>query len=146
MDKTRAKVYFSATTEEYFDTNIITEELKVSPTSTWQVGDTIPNKPLKRKETSWEFSTEYEETFDINEQLKKVSVILEGKEKILKDLKRTHDLDYMFMIVIIMENGETPTTYLEKNFIKFLAKIDANVDVDLYANPYEDDMEEWLNT
>ncbi|MFJ3390822.1 MULTISPECIES: hypothetical protein [unclassified Lysinibacillus] len=37
-----------------------------------------------------------------------------------------------------IEKGNTPALYLDKDIIKFASSIEAEFDVDLYANPYDD--------
>lgn len=37
-----------------------------------------------------------------------------------------------------MEEGHTPALYLDKDVINFASSIEAEFDIDLYANPYEE--------
>lgn len=66
MGKTKVKVEFSIYGEA-FDTEDITRILKINPTRRWNKGDHIRGN-LFRKETCWEINTDYEESYDINDQ------------------------------------------------------------------------------
>lgn len=48
---------------------------------------------------------------------------------------------FSLIIVIIIEEGHTPALYLNNNAIKFASNIEAEFDIDLYANPYKDKLE-----
>ena len=49
-------------------------------------------------------------------------------------------MECVFVIVIIMEQGYTPGLVLEKEVIQFASAIEAEFSIDLYANPYENDL------
>ncbi|MGG3805452.1 DUF4279 domain-containing protein [Metabacillus fastidiosus] len=140
MDKTNVKVYFSAAADE-FPIDDFTETLGIQPTRTYKKGDAIirPHNPNvisigvhHRLHSCWELGTEYEESCDINDQLYKILNYMEDKIGKLTQLKREYDLVYNFIIVIQVENNETPAMYLESKFINFASSIDAEVDFDLY--------------
>ncbi|MDP4106479.1 MAG: hypothetical protein Q8935_16200 [Bacillota bacterium] len=48
-------------------------------------------------------------------------------------------MECKFYIVIKIEKGNAPFLYFHKDIIKFASSIEAEFDVDLYANPYESD-------
>ncbi|MFF2501731.1 DUF4279 domain-containing protein [Peribacillus sp. NPDC058075] len=111
------------------------------PTKTYKKGDIIekinnPNlvstKIRRRKETVWTLSTGYQESYDINNQLNTILKSLEGKTKELKQLKEKYSLEFLFMIVIQVENDEKPAMYLQKNIIDFASLIQAEIHFDLY--------------
>lgn len=120
-----------------FNIDEVTAKLKVTPTRTAQKGDVI-NEKHRIKETSWTLGTEYEESLDVNEQLKKVWSLLRDKVNEINSIQTEHRLKSKFFVVIIIEEGLTPALYLDADFIKFAGLIHAEIDVDLYANPYND--------
>ncbi|MCM3666271.1 DUF4279 domain-containing protein [Mesobacillus subterraneus] len=140
MDNTRVMVYFSLYGDE-FPLDYVSNKLKIEPTRSYRKGDLIPNRPtaVYRKETSWDLGTEYEESFDVNEQLQKILQQLQNKSSIINELKKAYSLECKFFIVIKIEDGLAPALYLSKDIIKFASIIKAEFDIDLYANPYESD-------
>lgn len=139
LDKTQVMVYFSLYGDE-FPLDGVTEKLEVIPTETYKKGDLIPNLSTVRyrKETSWELGTGYQVSVDVNNQLRQIIDKLQNKSSIIKEIKDAYSVECKFSIVIIIEEGNTPALYLNKDIIKFAATIEAEFDVDLYANPYND--------
>ncbi|HFK1764734.1 hypothetical protein AT258_08110 [Bacillus wiedmannii] len=132
--------YFSAT-GDIFPLEAITDALSIEPTRTYRKGDVVarrdnPNlvftKNLYRKETDWTLSTGYQESYDINNQLHIILKSLEGKTEQLKYLKKKYDLQFLFMVVIQVENNESPAMYLQKEIINFASSIQAEIHFDLY--------------
>lgn len=147
LDKTQVMVYFSLYGNE-FPINNVTETLGVEPTKTYNKGDVIirphnPNvistKTHYRKETAWELSTDYQNSFDVKEQIDQILGPLKNKETFINNLKTEYKLECKFSIVIIMENGYTPALYLNNEHIEFANSIKAEIDINLYANPYNDE-------
>lgn len=132
MEQTNVMVKFVITGEE-FSHSEITSELQVNPTSFWTKGDCIIGKKMKRIETSWILATGYEHSYDINEQLFKIVNILLDKKFILKKMKEKYSIDYIFSIVVNVENNENPTIYFNRDFIQFANDIEAEFYVDLYV-------------
>ncbi|HGH7174231.1 TPA: DUF4279 domain-containing protein [Bacillus wiedmannii] len=132
--------YFSIT-GDIFPVEAITDALNIGPTRTYKKGDVVarrnnPNlvstKTLYRKETDWTLSTGYQESYDINNQLHVILKSLEEKTEQLKQLKKKYDLEFLFMVVIQVENNESPAMYLQKNIIDFASSIQAEIHFDLY--------------
>ncbi|MBY7112262.1 DUF4279 domain-containing protein [Bacillus sp. 17RED48] len=132
--------YFSAT-GDIFPVEAITDALSIEPTRTYKKGDVVarrdtPNlvstKIIYRKETDWTLSTGYEESYDINNQLHVILKSLERKTEQLKHLKKKYSLEFLLMIVIQVENNESPAMYLQKDIIDFASSIQAEIHFDLY--------------
>ncbi|EJS69420.1 DUF4279 domain-containing protein [Bacillus wiedmannii] len=132
--------YFSAS-GDIFPVEAITNALRIEPTRTYKKDDVVarrdnPNlvstKTLYRKETDWTLSTGYQESYDINNQLHVILKSLEGKTEQLKHLKKKYSLQFLFMVVIQVENNESPAMYLQKDIIDFASSIQAEIHFDLY--------------
>lgn len=141
LDKTTVRTYFSLY-GDYFPVYDVTESLNIIPTTTYNKGDIIPNRSTihYRKNTSWEIDTGDQESFDVNEQLQQIILQLQDKTTIINELKSRYNMECVFVIVIIMEQGYTPGLVLEKEVIQFASAIEAEFSIDLYANPYENDL------
>jgi membrane-associated HD superfamily phosphohydrolase len=135
LDKTQVMVYFSLYGDE-FPIDDITEKLEVIPTETYKKGDLIPNRSTARyrKETSWDLGTDYQVSLDVNNQIQQIINNLQNKSSIINEIKEAYSLECKFFIVVKIEDGNTPALYLDKNIIKFAASIEAEFDIDLYAN------------
>lgn len=138
MDVTKVMAYFSVI-GDHFPPEKITEELAIQPTETYVKGDIIEqtravNSPGIRRRigTAWTLSSGYQESFDINDQLKPLLSSLEGKQQDLIRLKEEYELSYLFMIVIQIENDDKPAMYFKKDVISFASAIDAEIHFDLY--------------
>lgn len=148
LEKTNARVYFSIF-GDHFPIETVSTILGLKPTCSYIKGEEINEiphlrrtKPTYRKETVWEIGTNYEETYDINDQIMQVTNLLQNKEDTIKKLCDEFKLQCLFMIVIVINEGETPATYINKEFIRLAYKLNAEIDFDIYANPYHSTFED----
>ncbi|TVX94790.1 DUF4279 domain-containing protein [Cohnella terricola] len=150
MEKTNAKVYFSIHGEE-FPIERISNGLQLQSTHEHVKGEEIRRKPNSNvtytktthwKDTAWEIGTEYEETHDLDEQINQVIKQLEGKEEIINQICKTYNLECYFMLVIKINEGNTPAISINKDFIRMANNIGAEIHFDLYANPYKSEFDE----
>lgn len=105
----------------------------ITPTRTWHKGDPI-RKDLYRKETYWELGTKYEESLNINDQIDKVIDLIQDKKDQVRRLMREYNLEYKFEVVINIENNAKPAMYLNKDTIKFIYDLGAEIDFNLYIH------------
>ncbi|RBP84038.1 uncharacterized protein DUF4279, partial [Cytobacillus firmus] len=61
---------------------------------------------------------------------------LHNKSSIINEIKKAYSVECKLSIVVKIE-GNSPALYMDKDIIKFAASIEAELDVDLYTNPYE---------
>ncbi|MFC3343425.1 DUF4279 domain-containing protein [Paenibacillus abyssi] len=132
--------YFSIFGDD-FPLDKVTQILNIEPTRSYKKGEVIVRPKndnviitttIYRKETDWELSTGYQESTDINDQLYLLLDTLENKVSELIRIKDEYKVSFTFMIVINIENNETPAMCLEQRFISFVHTINAGVDFDLY--------------
>lgn len=149
IDKTKVMAYFSLFGEE-FPVNEVTKLLSIEPTESYNKGDVIVRQKNDkiisttvhyRKKTAWVLSSGYQESYDVTEQLAQVLEPLKIKTAIINQLRKRYRLDCLFSIVIIIENGQTPALHLDNKQIEFANSIEAEFDIDLYANPYKSDFD-----
>ncbi|MGO4270955.1 DUF4279 domain-containing protein [Paenibacillus sp. TAF58] len=124
-----------------FHVNEVTQLLGIEPTESYNIGDVIV-RPKNvnvisstiryRKETFWELSSAYQESYVINDQLFYLSDTLETKVGELNKNRDEYNVTFKFMVVIKIENNEKPAMYLTHRFISFAYSINAFVDFDLY--------------
>jgi Domain of unknown function (DUF4279) len=146
LDKTQVKAYFTIYGDD-FPIDYVNESLGIEPTDSYYKGDIIArplnqNTPQFRKETAWQLSTDYQESYDVKEQMNQILIPLKNKAEVINQLKNKYKLKCDFSIVVIIENGETPGLHLDLEIIEFTNSIGAEFDIDLYANPYNDTFED----
>ena len=141
MEQTQVMVYFSMFANE-FPLDAVTKQLGIEPTESYKKGDIIkkisPTENHVRSYTCWKLSTGYQESLDVGEQMDMIIDQIGDKSAIINDLKRQFELDCRFTIVIKMNNGYTPGLYLDQSIIAFANSINADFDMDLYANAYDE--------
>ena len=121
-------LYFSFDAE-YFDTEKITDELNIEPTSVMIKKEPVP------KSTAWKYQIDARNEIDLEKYLQELIDIFEPKTEIINRLKNEYDLTTKIQFVIDIDiNPESSTPYfgLNKKAIDFLAKTGTEVDFDLY--------------
>lgn len=130
MNETQVKVYFSLFGDD-FPINEVTRRLEITPTECYKEGDSISaNSSLHRKETSWDYGTDYQNSLDVNEQLQQVMNPLRDKCSNIYELQAEFGLASKIYIVIRMVNEQAPALYLEKDILTFALNIGAEIEVD----------------
>jgi hypothetical protein len=119
-----------------FDPDDITSILNITPTRTYKDKELITDFSedgivTKEKETCWEVSSEYYETADLDVPLQKNFNQIKDKEPLLKKLKKMHDIDYKFTIVLHI-GSDRPMIGFDKDIVRFAAEIGACFDFDTY--------------
>lgn len=141
MEQTQVMVYFSMFADE-FPLEMVTKHLGIEPTDSFKNGDIIkkisPTENYVRSYTCWKLSTGYQESLDVSEQMDMIIAQIGNKSAIINNFKKQFGLDCRFTIVIIMNNGYTPSLYLNQSIIAFANSINADFDIDLYVNPYDE--------
>ncbi|TNE36270.1 DUF4279 domain-containing protein [bacterium] len=121
-------LYFSFNSE-FFDTEMVTKELGIEPTSLMIKKETSP------KSTAWMYKIEVGKEIDLETPLEKLIDIFEPKIEVINQLKRDLNLETRLQFVIYIDinpDASTPYFGLNKRTIDFLCKTDSEVDFDLY--------------
>ncbi|HFJ9286046.1 TPA: DUF4279 domain-containing protein [Bacillus toyonensis] len=143
MDETQVMVYFNLSGDE-FPVEVVSERLQVSPTKSYKKGDIIrktsETENITRNYTSWQLSTGYQESLDVGDVMEQLILKLKDKSAIINELKREFGLECRFTIVIKINDSHTPAFHLDNPVIDFANSIKADFDIDLYANPYVEEI------
>jgi len=132
MKKTRSNMYISIFWNS-FDINELIKILWIKPTESyrkWKKNLKNIKAPL-RQETSWEYSTWYIENYDISINYKIILTKFADKVNIINKFVKNNNLDIKITISSIIEDNIMPWLYFEKDFIKFLNNIWAELDIDI---------------
>ncbi len=115
-----------------FDLEKVTSMLELVPSQKWKKGDSIRNKSIIRRETTWCYETGFAQSFDIREQTSHLLTAVFKKSHELKTLKKEFGLNFLVLYTIKIYNFETPIISLESEIIKFVNDIQGTIDFDLY--------------
>lgn len=121
-------LYFSFDAE-YFDSEKVTEELNIEPTSVMVKKEPVP------KSTVWKYQIDAGNEIDLEIYLAKLIDIFEPKIGIINRLKENLNLTTRIQFVIdidINPESSTPSLGINKRAIDFLSKTGTEVDFDLY--------------
>lgn len=132
-DRTSVKVSLRLMGEEY-NVQEITDFLNITPSKTWNKGESIRNSGQKRTYTAWIYSTDEIETLNVYSQAVKIEKLFLPKIKEISFLKNKYDLDISLDFVINIKNEEVPAIYFESSFIEFAASVGAGFDMDTYVS------------
>lgn len=121
-------LYFSFDSD-FFNTEIITTELGIEPTSVMIKKDPVP------KSTAWEYKIEAGNEINLEIHIENLIKVFEPKIEIINRLKKDLNLKTRLQFVIDIDiNPDASTPYFGFNIrtIHFLSKTDTEVDFDLY--------------
>ncbi|THH34332.1 DUF4279 domain-containing protein [Neolewinella litorea] len=121
-------LYFSFDSD-FFDTEVITRELGIQPTSVMVKEDPVP------KSTSWKYKIEAGNEIDLETPLQKMIDIFKPKIEAINRLRNELNLKTRLQFVIDIDvnpDASTPYFGLNKRTIEFLCKTQTEVDFDLY--------------
>jgi len=130
MDKTNVQANFTIIAN-VLDHIEVSSVLGIEPSYIRHSNEVLNNGRLFGHD-EWGIGTEYEESLDINDQLKKITDAVYDKTAIVNEVCEKFHAKCHFLIVVNVENGEFPAMYFESDFIKFATSINAEIGFDPY--------------
>ncbi|MBN8587557.1 MAG: DUF4279 domain-containing protein [Rhodothermia bacterium] len=132
MKHTEIKLIFSVF-GDFFDPHELTEYLQVKPSSIHTKGNPIHGRNnLFYQESAWDFTVLSRSSLDVESITEEfLSIFLPKMDKIAAYTQKNSLRSKIFLVIKIQEQ-QTPSIYLNTNFIKFLERIKAEVDCDLF--------------
>lgn len=129
----RVKVIFLLHGES-FEPNIVTDAVGIKPVASWKKGDSHSQiKNVIHKECGWEWSTGYEESYNADDQIRKVVDRLLPRVDTFKALIAANKLVPKFEIIVQIVNNECPGMPLEHEILTLAHKLGAVIDIDLFV-------------
>ena len=116
-----------------FNVDEISSNLGIIPSKTGLKGELIRNGKIRRKESFWELSTNYELSLDTENQLFQIINQLKPHKIKLKGFIEKYNLEAVFRVVIKIENNEVPAIILDNKVVKFISEIKAEIEFDIYV-------------
>ncbi len=125
-----------------FNPDEVTISLGVQPTRTWRQGDPRGKTLLRHKSDGWELSTGYEEldeenSIDMIKQIRSIFGRLQPHTSKLKEMCARLKVDARVCCVMHIEGDDRPAIYFDRDIVKWLAELGADIDIDLYVVPSE---------
>ncbi|HCS21890.1 MAG TPA: hypothetical protein DIW47_15255 [Bacteroidetes bacterium] len=124
----KSYLYF-AFRADTFDTEAISTELGIQPTSVMIKKDPVP------KSTAWKFKIMADFAYDLETPLQNLVGVFESKIEAINLLKQRLNLETQLVFVIYIDiDPEVSTPYfpMDKRVIDFLHKTQTTVDFDIY--------------
>lgn len=139
MERTVCMTYFLIQGD--FEQKQISNILKIKNTGGHAIGEKKKYGEGLYDLASWEYGTDYVETLSADEQAELVIAPLTMKMDELLSIKERFQCEFILMQVPKIENGETPSLGFNKKIIDFCAKTDTDIQIDLYVNPYNSEVD-----
>ena len=118
---------------DYFDLDIISNELSLNPTESWIKGEEVPKRRTVRRDTTWSYTLGTKETIDLDEELTNLVSVFDSKRETLKKIRVKFELEYQILITIKIENEETPAMTVRIPNINFMNDICCELEFDTYV-------------
>lgn len=131
MNKTTVKAELSIYGDN-LDPNELTDLLGIKPMEINLKGVITGTRKRPNAETSWSIYTKKEESYDVNEQIDKIILILKDKTKEINEFKRKNTVSISLPLLIEVENDEEPAIYWTPETNGFLGEIGAESSVEIY--------------
>lgn len=78
---------------DIFDHSELTEKINIKPTTFWTKGETLKHrKDILRKETAWEYSTDFIETLDLEQVCDLILDKFYSKKEVISNYLKTNQL------------------------------------------------------
>lgn len=117
-----------------FEPGQISELLQVSPGRTWKKGDEIRDTGHTHPFSAWIYETDASESLSLTYLAKQLQNVFMPKVGPLNSLKKALDLDLCIDFVVVIEDGTPPSMHLDAEFLDFVVRIGAEIDIDTYVN------------
>ncbi|WP_041234004.1 DUF4279 domain-containing protein [Cylindrospermum stagnale] len=109
----------------------ITSILGILPTKTWKIGDVIGKGLLRRKKNGWVLKSQLEQSADLESHIKDVLARLQPSwEKLIEICSQYYT---EISCVIYCYDPQSPVIHFNKQIIKSVFEINAEIDVDYYC-------------
>ena len=115
--------------------------MELEPTQSWLEGDIIPSQGnlrreavWRRKETAWELSTDYIETYDDGDVIKALLSKFKVPFSDIGNYIRKYKLDMKIDIAVKIENNIAPGFYFDNDFLRKVVEMNGVIEINIYKN------------
>lgn len=113
------------------DPNDVTRRLSIEPTKKWRAGEpTLPGRLIRHKENGWALDSGLSESEPLDVHVDALLHRLNPSWKELEELAKAHPIE--LSCVVRSFGGDRPPLGFDRHAVEMLARIRANIDIDLY--------------
>jgi len=127
---TTIKVYFTLTGR--FEPTSVTGKIGIKPDKTWRFDEPIQNTTSRYKHDGWQLSTDEIESLDLSEQLSIIENRIRPFLQQIIDTCKEFKIDAEISCSIDVDDDQYPTLHFERDAIKLISKLNAEIDIDMY--------------
>jgi Domain of unknown function (DUF4279) len=109
----------------------ITNAIGIEPTESWHIDDTIEKTKIKRKENGWTLSSGLDKSSELEEHLSALFEQLQVRWTIFTSLCSKYDSEISCAIYSYEAQG--PSIHFDKEIVKYIAELNAEIDIDYYC-------------
>jgi hypothetical protein len=118
---------------DYFGIEDFSNFIGIEPTDFYFKGDISPTYKVVRKETCWEYSSDYIKTYYLEDLSKRFVEQFKPLAKKIYEYTSKHKLNVKLCIVAKFNHDKKPIFHFSKEFLRLFAKLNAKIDMDLYC-------------
>lgn len=131
----RSEIYAAFTlTGSTLDPVEITAKVGIPPTKTWRTGDLTSPKSksiMRHEQNGWSLRSRLEKSAELEDHVKSVLEQLQPGWHSLVDVCSHYDAE----IECVIYTSERPAIHFDRPMLEQIAKLNAEIDVDLYVLP-----------
>ena len=116
------------------DPGDITAALGIVPSTTWRVGDLIPNTPMARKDNGWRLSSPRRASYHLEDEIKYVIDKVSSRVDAIRATIVKFRLEAEIACAVYVK-GDVPSMHLDNDLVRIVAELGADIDIDLYVLP-----------
>lgn len=119
-------------TGDDFDPEEITSYIGLKPSKIWYKGEKIQNSAIKRKKNGWLLSTGREISLDLDIQIREITDSIKPHISKIIEICQKFNLETELSCAIYIEDDKIPSIHFEKDILKIISDLKAEIDIDIY--------------
>ncbi|MFE1746281.1 DUF4279 domain-containing protein [Coleofasciculus sp. H7-2] len=118
-----------------FNPEEITAKVGIIPTKIWKVGDLIhPKAGIRRKRNGWSLESKLEKSAELEDHIKSVLEQIQPGWLPMVEISSRYEAEIDCVVYV---RGQVPAIHFDKDIVEQAAKLNAEIDVDLYVLPVD---------
>ncbi len=113
----------------------VTSKIGIQPTKTWLKDELIsPKAKIRYQQNGWKLRSHLDTSDDLEEHFRVVLDQLKQGWQPLVEMCSVYDAEFCG---VVYTSGDRPTIHFDKEILKAVLQLNAEIDVDLYVLPLE---------
>ena len=119
---------------DHINAEQITNTVGIDCDRSWSKGELRPKTQIKEKQNGWVLNSGLDKSDSLEEQIKSLLSRVNGISNKIKELSE----DSIIEVSCAIYTSESPPLYFDKELVKRIEALGANLDIDLYLLPEGD--------